>query len=107
MTQLLNEKKQEEKKEGQSIENFLYFVGISLIISIIPIFENIAINIWIKTILGLVVVFATIFLIKIVTKYFNRKMILTRFRIKLLPLYIIYSLAYFIIRIVLENLRSV
>lgn len=53
-----------DEKDEQSIENFLYFVGISLAISIIPIFENVTNNIWIKTISGFVIAFITIFLIK-------------------------------------------
>jgi len=87
----------------KSIEQFCTFVGITIGIGVIPILENAANNVWLKTIFGLIIVFLIVYLVKAVMKYLMIKKIPARYTEKLLPLYVIYILVYTIIRLALAG----
>ncbi len=90
----------DNNKKENTVEGFLYMVAMSLILMIIPIFKNIDFNIWIKTIIALVITLISHYLIKITTRHLKSKITLNQS--KLFLIYISYFVLYFVIRVTLK-----
>lgn len=100
----LNAQKTEEK--SREIENFLYFVFITIIFIIAPylfeIKDSLQDNVLINTVLGLSIAIILVLLVETFTKYLKRKEIFLKYRGSLVPLYIIYIAIYLVVRIIFD-----
>lgn len=97
---------QKDQKQSRAIENFLYFVSLTLAIVIVPyvlaVTNSLTNSIWVKTIIGLFTAIILILLVELSTKYLKRTKFFSNYTGSLTWAYIIYSVIYIIVRSTLD-----
>lgn len=86
---------QRSEKEGQSLEDFLYFIVFTIAVAFIPWINSIVEIVWIRVIIGILYVVILLRVVKVLTSYgikhgLNRKY-------TFFPHYMIYIVIYFMI----------
>ncbi|MFE5473851.1 hypothetical protein [Bacillus safensis] len=84
--------------ERQSLENFLYFVVFSIVIVIVPYINSSFEAFWLKILLGLLITFIAFSVIKLIVKMSKG----SKRKYKLFPHYVVYAIAYIVIRTMIE-----
>ncbi|GLI85875.1 hypothetical protein ANABIO32_36330 [Rossellomorea marisflavi] len=87
---------QRSEKEGQSLEDFLYFIVFTIAVSFIPWINSTVEIVWIRVIIGLLYVVILLRVVKVLTNYgikhgFNRKY-------RFFPHYMIYIVIYLVFK---------